>query len=626
MGKSNRIRANKAQRQLQAPQTKKQKKEMPLWLVTLLTWVVIAAILLTTAFSLMSANGVFDRWVTVMSSNHYKVDANMMSYFFQTQYQSFQSNYSSFLKSTSLDTSKSLREQSIDAENYYDLYLTGNFEGTWYDYFMNQTVENVTDVLVYCEEAEVRGIELTDEDEATIDATLEEMKETAATYGYTLNSYLALVYGEGIHKADVRRALRYSTLASKCATEIADELDAAITEDRVNNKYTADPDAFNVIDYSKYSLSTSYKEIQKSMFDTTATTSLTTAQKAEVLKKYEEKVAALQAFAEALKGVSNAEEFDRLVVDYAADESYDEIYKAALDKANEELKKAAKAGEEAKTVATPNEEDLAAIKKAMLGEIVTAVLEDKTEIEDAIKLDKDSTAEEVTVYEKTVSVAFAKVLNTVKQDTFKDVLAVYEGIEQEKVGKVKDDEFSEWAFSADRKALETKLIETKPEKDAKDEDKSYTVAVYLLTELKRKDDTLTHNVEYMMFDDQYLAKDVIKDMQKAAKKDLATFKDFAKKNNVESSSMENYVEGSLGYADFDKWLYSDEVKIGDITETPIKVDSYYMVAMYVGDGNAVWYEDVKATIFSEDSTAREEALAKTHTVDVRKKALNKIDA
>ena len=82
MGKANRIRANRVHNDVMTLDTKPQKKGMPSWLMTVIAIVVTLAILLSVVGLLMASNGVFGRWATAISTKHFKVNANMLSYFF----------------------------------------------------------------------------------------------------------------------------------------------------------------------------------------------------------------------------------------------------------------------------------------------------------------------------------------------------------------------------------------------------------------------------------------------------------------------------------------------------------------------------------------------------------------
>ena len=383
------------------------------------------------------------------------------------------------MSSSSLDVSKSLKTQQVDPSNQFDAMLLqysfglSTYEGTWYDLFMDQSIADVSEILIYCEEADKRGIKLTDEEQDEIDEAIKTMSENAATQGYTMSAYLAAYFGEGVSKTDVKHALQYSSLASKCASEIAEELEAKIDDVRINEKYVSDPDKFDVVDFYSYTLSTSYSEIQNSMFTVDATTTLTDEQKAAVLEAYNKKVEDLKALAEELKNVTDTKVFAEKIVDFVAKDSYDDTYKAALKAANEAAKKA---NADAADIKELEAADMTAIKDAMIQEVIEAVLADKTEIEDAVKIDKDYKETTIEVYGKTVSVELAEVLNTTKQDLFEMVQYDYENLNSEKVGKnsiftpagekATDEEkksnsykIAEWLFNKDTAKMATNTFE-----------------------------------------------------------------------------------------------------------------------------------------------------------------------
>jgi hypothetical protein len=329
-----------------------------------------------------------------------------------------------------------------------------------------------------------------------------------------------------------------------------------------------------------------------------------------------------------LEKATDADEFAKLVAQYVAEDTFEIKYEAALEKANADAASKAEEGETDTDIAVPSDEDFESIKQAFLKEIVDAVHEGKTSLENpAITLDEESESTTVTAYDKTVSVDFAKVLNTVQTDVFDAVLMDYESIEQKKARKITDDEFSTWAFDDAREKLDTKLIESKPEADAADTSKVYTISVYLLTNTKRKDTDLTRDVAYMLFDDQVLAKNAIAKLLENDEITQEIFEQYAEENSVSVAIGENYLPGSVsGYGNLDAWLYEDSLKVGDITETSLAIDSQYMVALYIADGEEFWYENVKRTIFSEKSASLEEELKGMYEVKVKEKALDKIDA
>ena len=125
MGKSNRIRNAKASATIAGIKTPAKKQGMPSWALNLITILIAAVILFSVAFSLLTANGVFTRMQTAVKSDNFRVNANMMTYYFKTQYSSFVSENSSYLSYYGLDTSISLKDQYVDTND--------ESQGTWFD-------------------------------------------------------------------------------------------------------------------------------------------------------------------------------------------------------------------------------------------------------------------------------------------------------------------------------------------------------------------------------------------------------------------------------------------------------------------------------------------------------------
>ena len=198
MGKSNRIRAKHAEKKIVTPVKvkAKQKKGMPLWLSSAIAGIVALAVLFVCVMGVISSNGVIKRNNKALYTENFKISENMLSYIFQNQYANFTSSYSSQLASIGFDTTKSLKDQAYDETS------------TWYDYFVNSSIEEASQILLFCEEAYARGIELDDAEIASIDAEIASINETALLYGYTSgDSYISYNYGEGMKLKDVKKIM-----------------------------------------------------------------------------------------------------------------------------------------------------------------------------------------------------------------------------------------------------------------------------------------------------------------------------------------------------------------------------------------------------------------------------------
>ncbi len=599
MGKSNRIRKNRANEMLARTATPKKKGNgMPSWALNLITILVTAVILLTVVLSLLSANGVFARMQTAMRSDNFRVNGNMMKYFFQTQYQSFVSENSSYLSYYGLDTGVSLKEQTVS---------TGEGAQTWFDYMMDSTESQVKELLVYCEEAEARGIALDDADKASIDSQLEMIETYAQMYGYTTNAYIASMYGKGVQKSDVRKCLELSTLATKCGQVIGEEVEGGITDSDIDAEYDANKLDYDLVDMLTYTFTVSYSDAKAECAED--------ADEATIIAKYKELIDKAKEDANKLLEAKTEDEFKDIIADYIVSDAYDEIYEDSVDDS------------EVVEDDQPTEENTAAIKTALLAHIA-----------DLIKNDKDFSADEVVSAELkvvstevTVTEAFATLLKEIAQDIYDDAVSHIEAALEEKIAYSDSDDGIKWAFEDGRAVADTKLLETGDAADGAElsatasELTKYTGEVLYVAKAKYKDEAATKNVGIGVFSSEDLAKAAIGKL--SAGMSIEDFEKICTESSGSFSKYEDYVKGSLGVSAFDTWLYGDEVVIGSYTATAISADeSSYLVALYYADGELEWRVTVKSAIYTDRYDAKYSEMTAKYAVTANDKVIAKIDA
>jgi len=653
MGKSNRIRVNRAKTQGMTLNVQKKKKGMPSWLMTLITLVVTVAVLLTVIISLLSANGVFNRMRTAVATENYKVNVNMMSYYFRNQYQSFHNNYSSYISMLSLDVSEgapSLKDQPFGggdttetnedgtAVTYYDTMLLGEFEGSWFDYFMDQTVESVKGVLVYCEEADVRGIELEDEDKEAIEESISELNESATSYGYSLNAYISAMYGEGVTISDVRKAMEYSALATKCMNAISEELEADLVEsNRIEEAYNAGTKTYNRIDYSSYAFTVDYDTVAKEVLadllseDTELSEVLENADnKKKADDAYLAEIGKAKAAAEELAKLTDAEAFEKYVVEYVAADVFEDLYTDAL-------------GDAEKPTGEGQEETL---KNKIYADAVKEALDGKDEVTEVVKLEETEEPDEnatVEINKITVKVAYAEALNQAKSDLFAKLTSAMSSAKSDKASftddqKADEESFSDWAFADGRKAGEVKTVTTGSEtavpEDSEATVDAYSVTVYLLRAPQYRDTEKARNVAYMLFNSTTDATKAISALITKDNLSLADFEAYADENGATGHThIEDYTKGTLGSDAFDKWLFDEKNSVGTLTESYIQLaDGTFAVAYWYGEGNELWYVEVKTALLNEDFEAyytdmeANYAGAEDEKIKVNTSACNAVDA
>ncbi len=599
MGKSNRIRKDRANEMLARSATPKKKSQgMPSWALNLITILVAAVILFSVAFSLLSANGVFTRMQTAMKTENFRVNANMMKYFFQTQYQSFVSENSSYLSYYGLDTGVSLKDQTVS---------TGENAQTWFDYMMDSTEAQVKELLIYCEEAEARGIKLEDADKASIDSQLEMIETYAQMYGYTTSSYIASMYGKGVNASDVRKCLELSTLATKCGQIIGEEVEGGITDSDIDTEYGANKLDYDLVDMLTYTFTVNYSDAKAACEDG--------ADDATVIAKYKELIEKAKEDAKKLLEAKTEDEFKDIIADYIVSDAYDEIYEDAVDESD-----VAEADQ-------PSAENTAAIKTALLAHIADLIKNDKDfNADDVVSAEFKVVSTEVTVTE-----AFAKLLKEIAKDIYDDAVSHIEASLKEKVAHSESDESTKWAFEDGRAVGNTKLFETGDSADGAElsatasELKSYSGNVVYVVKTEYRNEVSTKNVGIAVFSSKELADAAIGKL--SAGVGIESFEQICTESSGSFSKYENYVKGSLGVAAFDTWLYGDGVALGSYTATAISAsESSYVVALYYADGEPEWKVTVKSAVYSERYDAKLKDMTEKYAVTQNDKVIAKIDA
>ena len=615
MGKSNRIRANHAEKKIVTPAKRNQKKGMPTWLMSVIAAAVAIIVLGVCVMGVLSSSGVIARHRKAIYSENFKISENMLSYIFQNQYTTFQSNYANQLADFSLDTSKSLRDQKFGDTSggspaSETLYL-GSFEGTWYDYFMKLATEEASQVLLFCEEALQRDIELDDTDKATIDARIDELKETATLYGYTPDSYIAYNYGEGIKLKDVKNLEELYSLATKAMYAVQEDIEAAITDSDITSAYDKDKKAHNSVDYSYFSVNISYKSIAAEVLGKSDYTDAELKEKeAEVLAKYTEEILAAKNVLNELKEKKTSDEFNKHLFEVLAKDYYKDAYaKIELEAAD-----------------VPETATIDAIKDSIVAYLVEKALADNAEISTAYT-EKDGG---YTIGEYTVTEKFAKFIDEVQSSVYKSLSNDKATYIVEKGPYTSGTEFSTWAFDDARAVGDTTAILSGDGKDSdeiKNDTGSFSGSVYSLTKTQYRDEDLSKNFAYAVFSSEDSAKKAITAFAAGtASKD--NFTTVTTENGATGSSIyENYLAGHLGLADFDSWIFDESTKVGAHTETPIKIDdSNFLVAYYYEDSEPNWKISVKAEIFSERYSEFSTELPNKYSVTLKENVIDNVDA
>ena len=606
MGKSNRIRNAKASATIAGVKTPAKKQGMPSWALNLITILIAAVILFSVAFSLLTANGVFTRMQTAVKSDNFRVNANMMTYYFKTQYSSFVSENSSYLSYYGLDTSISLKDQYVDTND--------ESQGTWFDYMMDQTQAQVEEILRYCEEAETRKIELDDSDWEKIDSELEMYKTYADMYGYSTNAYVANIFGKGMKLKDIKDALELSTLASKCSEVIGEELEGEIGDDDITAEYDDNKLDYDLVDYTYYTFDVTYKDAAEAVLGKDDYTDEEAEEKeSEIVAKYKEMIADAKAKAEALAAIKDKAEFSKKIAEYIVTDEYDNTYEDAIKDSSVADDK------------LPDETVTATIREKLIAHILDLIVNDKDFDADAIVKDGK------VLGEVEVDETYATEIKTIAETIYTAAVKANDATVVEGANYTDTDDAIEWAFEEGRKAGDTDTFESGDGADDAEisddaaELESASVSVYYVDKIQYRNEKLTKNIGIMMFSSTEDAATAIEKLSEGMT--IEEFEEICDELGGTFNKYENYTKGSMGVSAFDTWLYGDDVEVGSYTDAAITVEeTQFMVALYYEDGEAEWHVSVKSAIFTEKYTEFNTDLQEKYTVEVKEKVLAKIDA
>ena len=229
-------------------QVKEQAEAKKLNLYTTL-FVVVLAVLLVAAVTVgviksVQGTGIRERSTTALTVGEHELNNVELNYYYVDAVNNFLSNYGSYASLLGLDTTLPLDQQVVNAE-------TGL---TWADDFLNTAKNNAKAVYTMVDAAKAEGYTLSAEEEAQVDAVIQNMESYALLYGFgNTKAYLQAMYGNGATVESYKDYCRNSILADSFYYNYATNL---TYEDAELRAYEAeDPKVYNSYSYNYYYLS-----------------------------------------------------------------------------------------------------------------------------------------------------------------------------------------------------------------------------------------------------------------------------------------------------------------------------------------------------------------------------------
>ncbi len=214
--------------------------------------------------------------------------AAQVNYYANTAYQNWYSQYGSMLQYMVEDPNQPIKTQKCTMSDEYE---------TWGDYFIGTAKESLKQIVAMSEAAEAEGMSLTDEELASIDEQIDEIKSNAKTAGFGSGAkYLQALFGQGATESIVRQEMQRSMLASNYAT--AKQESFTYTDDELAAEYKEHADEYDVFNGMYYYVAAETVEVEGEGEDaepTQETTEETMAEAKKVADEIEKAVAEADA-------------------------------------------------------------------------------------------------------------------------------------------------------------------------------------------------------------------------------------------------------------------------------------------------------------------------------------------
>ena len=117
-------------------------------------------------------------------------------------------------------------------------------------FFMEETKKYLGQVLVMCEAANAEGIELTEEELATVNGTLTSIRAAAESESKSFEEFIEERYGTGITESDISSYLKLTTLANKYYSTVYDGF--KYTDEDYEKYFEENKTSYQYADFLKY--------------------------------------------------------------------------------------------------------------------------------------------------------------------------------------------------------------------------------------------------------------------------------------------------------------------------------------------------------------------------------------
>ena len=212
----------------------------------------IVAIVGGIGWKLVDDFGIIEKHTTAVKVGEHKISETTFNYYYSMQYNQLSSQadyYAQMGYNMGFDSSIPADEQDSTSKDEDGNTLT------WADVIKTSAVNQAQSITAYYNEAVKAGMELTDDEKAEIDETVENYRTQAASNNYSLNAYLRANFGGGFNEKAFRKQLEMETLAKNFHDDKQDELKNGISDEEIKAEYDKNTKDYNYTDVRYFTFS-----------------------------------------------------------------------------------------------------------------------------------------------------------------------------------------------------------------------------------------------------------------------------------------------------------------------------------------------------------------------------------
>ena len=188
---------------------------------------------------------------TAVTIDGEKYTAAEVEFYYWNSYNNFMNNYNYLASYIGLDSTASLKSQTM-TDSAAEM-LGAELGSTWHDYFLDQATAQMAAMQKLEQQAKAEGYTYSDSVQAQYDDTIASIQSSAAANGYSLKEYLSNSYGalmtEKVFTEQLMRVAKYSDYITSYQNSLQ------YTDDEINAAYEADKNSYDRVSYETVSVS-----------------------------------------------------------------------------------------------------------------------------------------------------------------------------------------------------------------------------------------------------------------------------------------------------------------------------------------------------------------------------------